>query len=174
VQMVHLGSDSHGAALRAMVPGLLDLLDGPVPVRFTYFGRRAVDPQLEAHPNARRMEPMRWPDYQRWLGRQRFHLGLYPLLACRFDRARSDARLAQHGAVGALGVYPQDWAPAQALGAGALLAPANPENWGEFLREALAGRAGWAARVDHARQYLACQNRDIVQQLLWNGVLAPA
>ncbi|HZV11029.1 MAG TPA: hypothetical protein VFF94_14810, partial [Novosphingobium sp.] len=106
-------------------------LDRHPACQFTYFARAPVDPALEAHPRARRQQPMAWPEYRRWLARQRFHLALYPLLDNGFDRARSASKLAEHAVAGAVGVYPAGWAPGAALAAagGALLAPDRVELW---------------------------------------------
>jgi hypothetical protein len=53
---------------------------GPAPQRQLHlFLAAQLDGRLEKHPRARRLEPMTWREYQRWMARQRFHLALYPL-----------------------------------------------------------------------------------------------
>jgi len=169
LRIIHLGSGSHAAALGEVAPAVLRLLHDDKLTHFTYFAGAVVHPELEHHPRARRLEPKPWEEYRRWLTRQRFHLALYPLLPTRFDRARSASKLAEHAIIGAVGVYPEDWAPARVLGNGAIFAPATPADWGEILahipRTTLAGTAASAA------QSLAEIDAIARQRALWGVIL---
>jgi hypothetical protein len=170
LRIAHLGSGSHLAAFSHLAPALVEVLDRDPRTHITYVAQRAVEPALEAHPRARRIEPKTWPEYRRWLGQHRFHLALYPLLEDGFDRARSINKMLEHAVVGGVGLYPEDWdeaamiepvAPALAAshpGAGALSAPGEPTAWAEALlaatalRESLGTLAGQAAaRLSHRR-----------------------
>ncbi len=171
LRMVQLGTGSHRGALAQVAPAVLALLDRHKALTFTYFSSRSVDPRLEKHPRARRLEPMTWREYQRWMGRQHFHLALYPLAQTPFDRARSSSKLTEHAILGAAAIYPESWAPALSLGDGALLAPDDPAQWEAAIEDALARGANLRSIADHARTKLACANPAAVQQALWRGLL---
>jgi len=171
VKIALLGSGSHRGALEAIAPTLEDLLERNGKVKLTYLARRRVSDRLERHPRARRIEPMTWPEYQRWLVRQRFHLALYPLLPSAFERARSGNKLTEHGVVGALGVYPAGWAPADRLGEAAVRAPDNPAEWGDLLENLLAKPKELSQLAQMAKENLSCENAAAVQQELWFNLL---
>ena len=171
LDIVHLGSGSHAGAFAALAPAVAELLQAREDVTFTYVGREAPHPALAAHPRVRRVPPMRWPRYRRWLGRRRFHLALYPLAATPFDRARSTNKLLEHAIVGAVGVYPETWAPADALGAGALRAPADPAAWGAVLADAAVRRADLAPVATVAARTLTGRGAPAMQRRLWNDIL---
>lgn len=170
LRIVHLGSGSHGPALARVAPAILALLTTMPAAQFTYFAERPIDPALEAHPRGTRLQPKPWPEYQRWLARQRFHLALYPLLDTAFDRARSANKLREHAIVGAAGLYPEWWQPARALGAGALTAPAEPAQWHEALRAATNPAMLRAVAAEAARR-LAGEDQAARQRALWAELL---
>jgi len=171
LRMVHLGSGSHHAALVAIAPIVVDLLDRHPLANFTYFSAKPVFPALEAHPRARRIETKTWPEYRRWLSRHRFHLALYPLMPDPFDRARSINKLIEHALVGAVGVYPEDWAPARMVEGHALTAPSDPTQWGDALEAAVAGRERLAAMAEGAARDLAMRDYRATQRRLWGDFL---
>jgi len=174
LRMVHLGSASHAGALAAIAPLVADALDRHPQSHFTYFSPRAVHRALETHPRARRMEPMRWCEYRRWLVRQRFHLALYPLMPCRFDRARSASKLVEHAIVGAVGVYPQDWAPAALLSQAAFAAPPDPADWAGILEHAMTQAELLPVMAQECANHLAARDFRATQQYLWRDVLGIA
>lgn len=173
LRMVQLGTGSHRGALAASVPVMLDILDRHPNASFTYFSPRSVDDRLEKHPGARRLDPMTWREYQRWMARQRFHLALYPLAQTPFDRARSASKLTEHAILGAAGMYPQGWRPAQSLGKGALLAPDDPADWGDAIEFALEQRAELAQIAQTACAALTCAASCAMQQSLWRSLFGP-
>jgi hypothetical protein len=103
------------------------------------------------------------------MARQRFHLALYPLAQTAFDRARSASKLTEHAILGAAGLYPQGWAPARALGQGALLAPDDPPP-GAGDKTALEQRAELAQIAQTACTALTCAAPCAVQQSLWRSL----
>lgn len=170
LRIVQLGSASHGGALAVMAPIMRALLDRHALMTFTYFSPRIIHKGLEQHSRARRIEPMTWSEYQRWMGRNRFHLGLYPLAQTAFDRARSASKFSEYAIVGAAALYPQGWPPAQER-EGVLLAPDRPEEWGETIEH-------WIERRDELhciRQSFGksppCAQPFAVQQEMWKGIL---
>lgn len=171
LDIVHLGSGSHAGAFAALAPAIADLLRSRDDVTFTYVGREPPHPALAAHPRVRRVPPMSWPRYRRWLGRRRFHLALYPLAATPFDRARSTNKLLEHAIVGAVGIYPADWAPADAVGGGALRAPADPAAWCDALVDAVARRGDLALVAAEAARALTAHGKRAMQRRLWDEIL---
>lgn len=171
LRIVHLGSGSHHAALHAVAPAMNRLLDRHTDVRFTYIAARPVDPGLEAHGHARRIEPKTWPEYRRWLDRHRFHLALYPLMPDAFDRARSINKLVEHALVGAVGLYPEDWAPARLVAGGALSAPTDPGAWEAALEAAVAAKPDLARLAEAAAASLGGADLGGRQRRLWGGFL---
>jgi hypothetical protein len=167
IEIAHLGTGSHAAGLARAAPAILAMLDHCPEARFTYIGKPAAHPTLEAHPRATRLAPMGWARYRPWLPRQRFHLALYPLAPTPFDRARSANKLIEHGIVGAVGLYPEDWGPAALLGDGAILAPNDPSEWEECLHLAVKRRDKWAQRGAAASLALAQLNDPAQQRRFW-------
>ncbi|MEN2786371.1 hypothetical protein ACFOKI_06135 [Sphingomonas qilianensis] len=171
IELAHLGSGSHAGGLALLQPVLLRLLDSGRDLRFTFIAKAGVHPALDAHPRAQRIAPRSWPRYRHWLRRQRFHMGLYPLADTPFDRARSANKLIEHGIVGAVGVYPANWLPAQRIGDGAILAPDSPADWFDTL----------ATRIDHpqllvepalvAGDQLPAINNLAMQRATWSTLL---
>lgn len=170
LEMVHLGSGSHSGGLRAITPAVLRLLDEMPELRFSYVSPRGLHPSLDRHDRVRRLPVMRWPRYRSWLARQRYHLALYPLEATRFDRARSSNKLLEHCVVGAVGVYPCDWAPAAALGEAAILAPSDPRLWYDDLRRAASDRINLRRRGQAAVDALASRFNPSTQRRFWRDI----
>lgn len=171
VRLVHLGSGSHGAGLKLLEPALLRLLDGGRDVTFTFIGSAGDHPALEAHPRVLRIAPRRWPRYRRWIAGQRFHLGLYPLADTPFDRARSANKLIEHGIVGAVGVYPEDWPPARRIGAGAIIAPGAPGDWFETMADAIGDLPRLETSAATASRRLQSINNVTMQRSIWSTLL---
>ncbi len=172
LRMVQLGTGSHRAALATIAPQVARVLDRHPDTSFTYFSARRVCDTLETHPRARRLDPMTWREYQRWMARHRFHLALYPLDQTRFDRARSANKITEHAILGAVGLYPEGWRPAQRLGDGAaLFAPDDPEAWEEAIEAALAERPRLSHIAAEAAQTLANADPTAAQQAVWSDIL---
>lgn len=165
--LAHLGSASHSGGLAAITPALLRLFREFPHIHLTYVGRRGLHPALEACERVRRLRPMKWPAYRRWLRRQRFHIGIYPLENTRFDRARSANKIFEHGLVGAAGLYPCDWAPAAMIGCGATHAPSDPARWHDCLREAISAPEALRGRAMAAAEVLARDSDPAIQQRFW-------
>lgn len=174
LRIVHLGSASHAGAFNAIVPALAEVLEGQVPVHFTYFGREAASGLPDRHPRITRITPMRWPTYKRWLASQRFHLALYPLDQAAFDAARSPNKIVEHAVIGAVGLYPNDWLPTKLTAGGCLTAPADPANWEEALKQAIRNRESLASMAALARQFVAVHNNRGAQRTLWSDELGLA
>lgn len=167
LEIVHLGTASHAGALAAITPALVDALDRSSRARLTFFGVRGAHPALDGHARARRLEPMRWSRYRRWLPRQRFHLALYPLEDTPFDRARSLNKIIEHAIVGAVGVYPAGWEASAALGDAAIAAPDDPRCWHDCLMSFMGHVESTAHRARRARADLIPLADPAKQQRFW-------
>lgn len=171
LRVVQLGSASHRDALKAMAPIMRNILERDERITFTYFSPQRVDDGLEQHSRARRIEPMTWREYQRWIGRNRFHLALYPLAQTAFDRARSASKLTEHAILGAAGLYPEGWQPAR-MRKGTLLAPDRPEEWGEAIERAISQRHELQLIAETFNNSSPCVQPFAVQQGVWKGILS--
>jgi hypothetical protein len=170
LDIVHLGTASHAGGLAAIAPGVITTLDQFPDTRFTFVGSRGSHPQLESHSQVRRLDVMSWQRYRRWLPRQRFHLALYPLHQTPFDAARSANKLFEHAIVGATGVYPRDWLPANLAGDGAILASPDPAEWTETLLHTVKRRSNLACCAKAAATELARHHNTLVQRDTWASI----
>lgn len=171
VRAVHLGSGSHAGGLAFLQPILAELLDRHERLHFTYFGKAPALGALDRHPHVCRLRPLGWRHYRRWVGRQRFHLGLYPLSGTAFDQARSRNKLLEHGLVGAVGMYPKDWEPASIVGEGMIAAGSIPAEWRDSLSAVLTAPESLRARAAAARPTLETLNDPAPQRRFWSELL---
>jgi hypothetical protein len=167
IEIAHLGTGSHAPGLARAAPAIRAMLDHCPTARFTYIGKQVTHPTLEAHPRATRLAPMSWARYRRWLPRQRFHLALYPLAQSPFDRARSANKLIEHGIVGAVGLYPEDWGPAALLGDGAILVRNDPSEWEACLLTVLERPSELSQRAAKCAKVLVAFNDPARQRAFW-------
>lgn len=172
LRIAHLGSGSHGGGLAPIAPALRRLAETTREIEITCIGRAGDHPALEGHPRIRRIAPMRWPRYRRWLARQRFHLALYPLAQTRFDRARSANKLLEHAIVGAAGLYPQAWAMADRLGDAALRAPDDPHAWEDMISSVVADPKRLEKAARSAQRALQPLFSPRTQQKNWERLLS--
>jgi hypothetical protein len=171
IEMIHLGTASHRGGLAAIVPAVVELLETFPNAHFSYIGRKGDHPALDTCARARRIGPMSWGRYRRWLPKQRFHLALYPLEDTPFDRARSINKLIEHAIVGAVGVYPEHWTLPGMTAGGTILAPTNLGNWGTCLRDAMANPMDLRQRAHRAASALAPWSKAATQQAFWATLL---
>lgn len=171
VRAVHLGSGSHAGGLAFLQPVLAELLDRHERLHFTYFGKVPALGPLDSHPRVRRLRPLGWRRYRRWVGRQRFHLGLYPLSGTDFDQARSRNKLLEHGVVGAVGMYHDGWEPAATLAEGTIAAGPTRDDWRDTLSAVLAAPESLRARSAAARPTLDTLNDPAPQRRFWIDLL---
>lgn len=170
-RIAHLGTASHSGALARLAPVLADILRRHPHVTVTHVAPRRGDDPLAGVPRAIRVAPRSWPAWRLWLARQRFHLALYPLMDEAFDRARSTAKLWEHAQVGAVGLYPAAWAPADLLGPGALRAGADPQAWAHAIEQAIAAGPMLGQTAHLASSRLSACKMCAMQQDLWTELL---
>lgn len=168
--IAHLGTASHGGALARLAPVLRDILARHPRASFTYVAPASADP-LAGVEQTLRIAPRSWAAWRRWLAGHRFHLALYPLQDEPFDRARSNAKLWEHAQVGAVGLYPQGWTPADVLGGGALHAGPDPEQWGAAIEAAIRTESRLEEKAREASGQLSACKFCAKQQRLWSTIL---
>jgi hypothetical protein len=169
--IVHLGTGSHGGALARLAGAIGQILRRHERASFTYVAPRGGPDPLAGMARARRIAPRSWAAWRRWLGRQRFHLALYPLLDEPFDRARSNAKLWEHAQVGAAGLYPLGWQGADLLGDGALRAGSHPDDWAMAMDHAISAPDTTAQTALIASRQLSACKICAMQKDLWSDLL---
>lgn len=170
IRAVHLGSGSHAAGLAFLEPVVGELLQRYSRLNFTYVGHGPGFETLDRHPRVNRIRPQSWRRYRKWIGRQRFHLGLYPVPDTPFDMARSHNKLLEYGVVGAVGVYSKSWPAARQVNGGAIVAGEQPE-WIEAISSSLATPEKLRALAATARPALDRLNEAATQRGLWSELL---
>lgn len=167
----HLGSGSHSDGVAFLRPVLAELMERHQRLHFTYINARPVLGSLDGHPRVRRMKPQSWPAHKRWLARQRFHLGLYPMPSTPFHRARSRNKILEYGVVGAVGVYPAYWQPAQTVQDHAVLCGPEQHDWTDALSAVLREPRQISALSAGAGAVLDRLNDPANQSAFWSDVL---
>lgn len=170
IRAVHLGSGSHAAGLAFLEPIVGELLQRHPRLHFTYVGHGPSFGTLDRHPRVSRIRPRSWRRYRMWIGRQRYHLGLYPVPDTPFDRARSHNKLLEYGVVGAVGAYSKNWPPARQVDGGAIIADGQHE-WIEALFSALAAPDKLLSLAASARPTLDRLNNAATQRRFWSELL---
>ena len=171
INAVHLGSGSHAPALHFLRPVVETLLEQHRRLHFTYFGHVPAMGALDKHPRVQRLRPRPWWRYRRWIGRQRFHLGLYPLPDTAFNKARSRNKLLEHGVVGAVGIYSEEWQAVSSMTGRAIVAESDPEAWIETLSRTLAKPHCLRALFNDSRSTLDDMNDATIQRRFWSELL---
>jgi len=171
IRAVHLGSGSHSDGIAFLRPVLTQLIDRYEQLHFTYIGASPALGSLDDHARVQRMKPQSWRVHKRWLARQRFHLGLYPLPNTPFHRARSRNKILEYGIVGAVGVYPADWQPAQTMKNHALLCSPEQRHWTDTLSTVLSECRRIRALSECSGAVLDRLNDPANQRAFWSDVL---
>lgn len=171
IRSAHLGSGSHAESLEFLRPVIASLLERHEHFHFTYMGHMPALGTLDQHPRVRRQRPLSWPRYRRWIRKQRFHLGIYPLGKTPFDKARSQNKLLEHGVVGAVGVYSDNWFPASELKQQAIVTGENVQDWVDTISATLAAPEILRKLAQQARPTLDRLNDPTTQQRFWGELL---
>lgn len=171
IRAVHLGSGSHADGHDFLRPIVETLLDRHEQFHFTYVSRQPAWGALDRHSRIRRIHPKAWPRYRRWIGKQRFHLGFYPLPNSPFNLARSCNKLLEHGAVGAVGVYSKAWPESEILTDQAIFAGESQTDWQHVLSSALTKPEGLKQLMLKARPTLDLLNDPSIQRRFWSELL---
>lgn len=170
IRAVHLGSGSHAAGLAYLEPVVEELLQRNLRLHFTYVGHEPSLGALDGHARVIRIRPQSWRRYRRWIGRQRFHLGLYPVPDTPFDKARSHNKLLEYGVIGAVGAYSKSWPAARQMKGSAIIADGERE-WIEAISRLLSAPEKLRTLATAARPALDQLNEAVTQRRFWSGLL---
>jgi hypothetical protein len=133
IEMVHLGTASHGSDFAPLAPVLAEILRANPKVRLTLFAGDNLPDPLRGLAGVRSLRPLSWWRYKLALRWMRFHLALYPLQDTRFNAARSANKLFEQAIVGAASLMSRN--PALDAVAGAALPDVFVEGGAEVWRD---------------------------------------
>ncbi|WP_020400987.1 glycosyltransferase [Kordiimonas gwangyangensis] len=169
VDMVHLGTGSHGAGYSFLIPVLEEVLAAVPHSHFHYFGNAPLLATLDGHARVHRMRAKTWAGYKRALPGFRFHLGLYPLVDTPFNAARSVNKILEYTLAGCPAMYSAQWAEARGLSDSktAFLAPDDAGAWAERLKEILAAPAVLQSVYEGACAHYDTLNDLAAQRQFW-------
>ena len=141
VTLFYHGSSSHQAEAKWLLPIVKTALAKYQWLNFEIIADKKIAALYRPLDRTQVLYPMSWPSYQALLQRQRYSIGLAPLLPLPFNQARSVTKFFDITAAGAVGIY-ADSAIYQAVRhqqTGVVL-PMQPELWlAEILRLAADG-----------------------------------
>ncbi len=109
IKIVHLGTNSHQAGYDFLQPILKTILDNNPGVSFTYYSNTPLLGSLDKHSRVFRKKLMRWKKYKKQIGKEHFHLGLYPILDTPFNRGRSHNKVLEYCLTGCAAIYSSSW-----------------------------------------------------------------
>ncbi|MCJ9429764.1 hypothetical protein [Kordiimonas marina] len=169
LDLVHLGTGSHGAGFDFLKPVIESLLAGGADIRFHYYGNEPRLGALDDDPRIVRHGLKSWRRYKAALGRRHFHLGLYPLPDTPFNAGRSINKILEYTLAGCPAIYSADWGRARDLvhGENAFLAEDTVEAWGQAVRDIVAERDRLPAVYEGAAAHYRRFNDRDAQRLFW-------
>jgi len=172
LDIVHLGTGSHGAGFEFLAPALEAVLTTLPHVHFHYFSSSGLLGPLDSHPRVHRLRGKSWRAYKRALPGFKFHLGLYPLPDTPFNAARSVNKILEYTLAGCPAMYTAEWAGARGLedGVNAFLVSGGAEAWAARLVEVLKRPDMLALVYDGARDFYARHNDAAAQRAFWQDV----
>lgn len=107
------GTASHDAEIRWLRPVVEEALFRCEKLVFEIVGGAGVYKLYRSIPRVNVVHPMRWPAYQSFLNLHGRHIGLAPLLAGQFNKARSYTKFFDFTRCGAIGIYSPNSASAE-------------------------------------------------------------
>jgi hypothetical protein len=174
VEMVHLGTGSHGADLAMLAPALAEALNASPGARLTLMCGTRVPPPLAGHAQVTVRRPLSWWRYKLTLARMRYHLALYPLADTAFNRARSANKLYEHALVGAASLMSPIPALREAAGPdlATIFVDGDEPEWIGRLKADLADRQALRQRAEATRARIAATDPLGAAIRTWRDILA--
>jgi hypothetical protein len=131
VRLFYHGSASHQAELRWLRGWLGELLLAEEGLSLEIIADNATAARWRSLPRTTLVRPMAWGAYQHFLAQPGRAIGLAPLLAGRFNRARSCTKFYDIGRAGAVGLYSRQSLCCRCVhdGVDGLLLENNPAEW---------------------------------------------
>ena len=96
---------THAREMKWLVPIVRRVQKAVPNAWFEIIGDGSVARMYSGIPRVRVVHPMKWPNYQAYIGSIRYEVGLAPLHDTSFNRARSHTKLYQITRAGAAGIY---------------------------------------------------------------------
>ena len=163
VTLFYHGSSSHQAEARWLFPVVAEALKRLPQLNFEIIADKKIARLYRSLDRTHVLQPMSWPSYQALLARQRYDIGLAPLLPLPFNQARSVTKFFDITGAGAVGIYADSpiYQAVAACGSGICL-PMQDEQWLEaivalasdsakrqtLLQKAHSALASWPAGAD--------------------------
>ncbi|MGE0082352.1 MAG: glycosyltransferase [Thiohalomonadaceae bacterium] len=148
------GSASHEAEVRWLRPVVEEALNRDERLVFEIVGGSDVYRLYRGLPRVNVVHPMKWPAYQAFLATPGRHVGLAPLMASRFNRARSYTKFFDITHCGAAGIYAAGSACGDVVRAGldGEVLPMDEARWVEAILALARDDARRLAMVQNARE----------------------
>ncbi|WP_319531939.1 hypothetical protein [uncultured Cohaesibacter sp.] len=105
IRILYSGTRSHYQDLELVSDVLSEIAAANPAVQITTFFGRHAPAALKGKANIVHRKQARWPDYQKVMATERFHLALAPLIEANFNLGRSVNKILDHAAFGAAGCY---------------------------------------------------------------------
>lgn len=163
VTLFYHGSSSHQAEARWLFPVVAEALKRLPQLNFEIIADKKIARLYRSLDRTHVLQPMSWPSYQALLARQRYDIGLAPLLPLPFNQARSVTKFFDITQAGAVGIY-ADSPIYQAVAASdsGICLPMQDEQWLDaivalandsarrkvLLQKAHCSLANWSAGAD--------------------------
>lgn len=171
IDIAYLGSVTHGADRAFVFDVMARLLESHPRIRFTLVSAKPLGNALDRHARVRRLRPLPWFLYRRFMRFRRYHLALYPMLDTPFNQGRSLNKLIEHAIVGAPGIYSRGWEYADRVvdGKTGLLAENSVDAWVAAVESALADPRRLRAMQGAAREAASRLNNPAPQRAFWSA-----
>ncbi len=148
IRMAFLSSSTHYNDFQIIAPGVRAVLDKNPRLHLTTLMGKHGEDLIGSGPQVTHLGDKFFDDFQVWLKKQRFHIGLAPYVPNPVNDARSNLKLHQHAFVGAAGIY----SPTSVFekyakhGEDSMVVEHTAERWEEAIAK-LAGDPSMAARI---------------------------
>lgn len=135
VTLFYHGSSSHQAEARWLYPIIAESLKNIPELNFEIIADKKIARLYRGLNKAHVLQPMSWLSYQALLQRQRYDIGLAPLLPLPFNQARSVTKFFDITQAGAVGIYAQSPIyQAVTTNRVGLCLPMHPQLWLEAIK----------------------------------------
>ena len=130
VTLFYHGSSSHQAEARWLFPVVAEALKQVPQLTFEIIADKKIARLYRSLDRCHVLHPMSWPGYQALLARQRYDIGLAPLLPLPFNQARSVTKFFDITQAGAVGIFADSpiYQAVAASGSGICL-PMQAQQW---------------------------------------------
>ncbi len=162
VTLFYHGSSSHQAEARWLLPVITDALKRVPALSFEIIADKKMARLYRGVHKTHVLNPMSWPSYQTLLHRQRYDIGLAPLLPLPFNQARSVTKFFDITCAGAAGIYADSpiYAAVVQHKTGIRL-PMQPELWSDTIVALATNKAQRQQLYTAAKQQIAAWPEEV-------------